>query len=377
MSMTTIDPRASSPTTCSLGSTRAPPTYDRENRFFDEDWDELRESGYLLAAVPTEFGGAGLGLDEVVNLQGRLAYHAPATAVAVNMHLYWTGVAADLLSAGDTSCDGCSRKRPPARCSPRSTAKRGNDMPVLVSSSTASPRRWRLDDHRPQDLRQPLAGVDLRRVPRDGHLRSGRSPKIVHGFVRTTRPASRSSRRGTRSACAPRRATTRVLTEAFVPDEDSCWSARPASPVPGRSRCRSSRGRCCGFATVYSGAARRAFDITVEKLPKRTSVALTRSMAHHPEVQHHVSEMRIALDAADALLHVNARDWTNGVAHADWPVRLVALRHFVINQAYDIVDRAMDLSGGSAVFKRNRLEQIFRDVRMGRFHPATPCWPTS
>ena len=38
--------------------------YDRENRFFDEDFDELRGSGYLLAAVPTEFGGAGLGLDE-------------------------------------------------------------------------------------------------------------------------------------------------------------------------------------------------------------------------------------------------------------------------------------------------------------------------
>ena len=25
--------------------------YDRENRFFDEDWAELRDSGYLLAAV--------------------------------------------------------------------------------------------------------------------------------------------------------------------------------------------------------------------------------------------------------------------------------------------------------------------------------------
>jgi len=78
-------------------------TYDRENRFFDEDWDELRQSGYLLAAVPTEFGGSGLGLDEVSKLQRRLAYHAPATAVAVNMHVYWTGVAADLLKAGDTS----------------------------------------------------------------------------------------------------------------------------------------------------------------------------------------------------------------------------------------------------------------------------------
>ena len=64
------------------------PVYDRENRFFTEDFEELRASGYLLAAVPTELGGSGLALDEVMRLQQRLAYHAPATAIAVNMHLY-------------------------------------------------------------------------------------------------------------------------------------------------------------------------------------------------------------------------------------------------------------------------------------------------
>ena len=36
--------------------------------------------------------------------------------------------------------------------------------------------------------------------------------------------------------------------------------------------------------------------------------------------------------------------------HADWPVRLVATRYFVINASVDIVDRALDLSGGGGVF---------------------------
>jgi uncharacterized small protein (DUF1192 family) len=35
--------------------------------------------------------------DEVARLQSRLAYYAAPTALAVNMHVYWTGVAADLL----------------------------------------------------------------------------------------------------------------------------------------------------------------------------------------------------------------------------------------------------------------------------------------
>ena len=118
------------------------------------------------------------------------------------------------------------------------------------------------------------------------------------------------------------------------------------------------------------GASKRALDMTLEQLPKRTSIALSHSMAHHPEVQHHVAEMRVGYDAAKALLERTCNDWASGVQHPDWPVRLVSTRHFVINQAVEIVDRALDLTGGGGAFKRNRMEQLFRDVRMGRFHPG-------
>jgi alkylation response protein AidB-like acyl-CoA dehydrogenase len=54
-------------------------------------------------AVPAELGGHGYTLAQVCSEQRRLAYHAPATALAVNMHVYWTGVAADLWRGGDSS----------------------------------------------------------------------------------------------------------------------------------------------------------------------------------------------------------------------------------------------------------------------------------
>jgi alkylation response protein AidB-like acyl-CoA dehydrogenase len=59
-------------------------SYDQENRFFDEDFEELRSAKYLLLPLPREFGGAGMKLAEVCREQRRLAYHAPATALAVN-----------------------------------------------------------------------------------------------------------------------------------------------------------------------------------------------------------------------------------------------------------------------------------------------------
>ena len=48
------------------------PIYDRENRFFTEDFEELRAAGYLTAAVPAELGGLGWSLAQVVSHQRRL-----------------------------------------------------------------------------------------------------------------------------------------------------------------------------------------------------------------------------------------------------------------------------------------------------------------
>src|SRR5437660_1412547 len=79
------------------------PTYDRDNTFFKEDFEDLVESGYTTACVPQEFGGSGLNLAEYAKLVTQLAYVAPATALALNMHIYWTGIAADLLKMGDPS----------------------------------------------------------------------------------------------------------------------------------------------------------------------------------------------------------------------------------------------------------------------------------
>src|SRR3954463_2782718 len=44
-------------------------TYDRENRFFTEDFEALRAAGYLNALVPREFGGLGLSLADLCREQ--------------------------------------------------------------------------------------------------------------------------------------------------------------------------------------------------------------------------------------------------------------------------------------------------------------------
>jgi alkylation response protein AidB-like acyl-CoA dehydrogenase len=345
------------------------PQYDRENTFFTEDFEELRAAGYLMATVPPELGGMGYGLDDYVQLQSQLAYVAPATALAVNMHCYWTGLAADLAKLGDQSMQPILERAAKGDVLAALHGEAGNDLPLLLSSSTAerTDGGWLISGHKIFGSLSPvwtLGGFHAM----DTSDPAG--PRIVHGFLpRGTKGLEIVETWDTLGMRATQSHDT-ILDKAFCPDELTVLVTPAGFAGAGMFQVGIFAWALLGFAAVYLGAARRAFDLTVARVPQRTSVAMSGSMAHHPEVQHHVAEMRISLDAASAMLTTTAADWTNGVEHADWPVRLVAARQFVINQAYDVVDRALDLSGGAGVFKRNRLEQIFRDVRMGRFHPG-------
>ena len=113
--------------------------YDRENRFFSEDFEELRQAGYLLMAVPEDLGGRGLSLAEVCREQRRLAYSAPATALAINMHIYWTGIAADLYRMGDPSLQWLLEEAVNGEVFAAAHAEAGSDLPLLLSTAEAAP----------------------------------------------------------------------------------------------------------------------------------------------------------------------------------------------------------------------------------------------
>src|SRR6516225_5336568 len=113
------------------------PAYDQENRFFTEDFEELRDAGYLKMAVPTELGGHGMSLADVCREQRRLAYRAPATALATNMHLYWTGMAADLRRMGDASLEWMLREAAAGEVFAAGHGEAGNDLPLFLSTAKA------------------------------------------------------------------------------------------------------------------------------------------------------------------------------------------------------------------------------------------------
>jgi alkylation response protein AidB-like acyl-CoA dehydrogenase len=346
------------------------PVYDRENRFFQEDFDELRESGYLTIAVPEEFGGGGLRLDEVAKLQRRLAYVAPATAVAVNMHIYWTGLVADMHRMGDTSLDWILREAGAGKIFAAGHGEAGNDLPLLMASATAdrADGGWEITGHKIFGSLSPVwdyLGLHAMDASDPEH------PQIVHAFLPRDTPGYHVEETWDVLGMRATASQDTILDHTFVADEHVALVCPAGFAGAGPFQVGIFAWGLLGFGAVYSGIAQRAYDIIIDAMPKRSSVALTRSMAYHPEVQHYVAEMRINLEQADAMLQRTASDWANGVDYGmDWPVKIVCAKYAIVNRAFEVVDRAMDLSGGSGIFKRSRLEQLFRDSRLGRIHPA-------
>lgn len=346
------------------------PRYDRDNQFFTEDFEELKKAGYLIMAVPKELGGKGMSLAEVARETRRLAYHAPATALATNMHVYWTGVAAELYRSGDHSLDWMLKEAAAGAVFAAGHAETGNDIPVLLSTSKAE----RVEGGYKFYGRKAFGSL----TPVWTHLglhaldaSDPKAPKVVHGFMRRDSTGYTIKETWDVMGMRATRSDDTVLEGVFVPDK---YVARVvAAGAAGLDLFVLSifAWALLGFGNVYYGLAQRALDITVESLKNKTSIALSRPMIYHAEMQHGVAEMVLELEAMGPHIEKVAQDWSNGVDYGPgMALKIVAAKYHAVEGAFRIVDRALDLSGGFGMFKKSELERLFRDARAGRFHPA-------
>jgi len=114
-------------------------------------------------------------------------------------------------------------------------------------------------------------------------------------------------------------------------------------------------------------------DRTVATVKTKKSIALTRPMAYHPEVQHAVAEMVIELETIEAVIERAARDWSDNSEPAragEFLMRVIAAKYRAVESAWKVVDLALELAGGFGIFRAVGLERLFRDARLGRLHPT-------
>jgi alkylation response protein AidB-like acyl-CoA dehydrogenase len=347
------------------------PVYDLENRFCQEDFDELKEAGYLKMVVPKEMGGHGMSMAEVMMETRRLANYAPATALAINMHTYWTGVASDVRKSGDDSLNWILEEAAAGEVFAAGHSESGNTVPVLLSTTTAEKvdggykftGRKGFGSLGPVWTRYGIHGIDTS---------DSDNPKIIHGFLPRDAEGYEIKDNWDVLGMRATRSDDTVLDGAFVPDHYIGRIVPAGAAGVDLFVLGIFAWALIGFANVYYALAGRVAELTFEQLKNKTGPGMLRTMAYHPEVQHGVADMVLALEGMGPQLDKVAQDWSDGVDYGPaWVIKIVSAKYNVVEAAWRAVDTAMDVSGGYGMFKKNEVERLYRDCRAGRFHPAS------
>ncbi|WP_394278634.1 acyl-CoA dehydrogenase family protein [Microbacterium sp.] len=344
---------------------------DADNVFPEEDLADLRAAGYLSILVPEALGGAGLSLAEASQLQQRLATAAPATALAVNMHLVWTGVAKVMADRGDDALRFVQEGAVSGEVFAFGISEAGNDLVLFGSDTDAAPRpdggyaftgTKIFTSLGPAWTQLGLHGLDAS---------DPEAPSLVFAFVpRSDAVLTRDDwdtlgMRGTQSR-------TTELHGAVAP-ADRVVRRLPVGPSPDPLVFGIFSVFEILLASVYTGIARRALDLAVDTARTRTSKKTGRTYAQDPDIRWRVADMALAYDALPVQIAALAGDVDILADHgAMWFPRLSAIKHRAVTMAKNVVDEAMLVAGGSSYFTRNELSRLYRDVLAGMFHPSDP-----
>lgn len=328
--------------------------YDRDNAFFTEDLAELRAAGYLTPR----------SLVETMRDQRLLAAHAPATALGVNMHLIWTGVARVLHERGDTSLDWVLADAAAGELFAFGISEQGNDL-VLWDSTTAAVT---------VEGGYTFTGTKIFTTLAPAWTRLGifgrQGDELVHGFLTRDTPGWHLIEDWDTLGMRATQGHTTVLDGAFVPTERIA-RILPAGPSADPFIFGIFSNFLVLIGAVYAGIADRALELAVEAVGKRTSRKTGLAYDQDPDFRWRIADAALALDALAPQLESIAADVDGLADHgADWFRLLTGVKHRATETARYVVDQAMRSAGGGGYRSSSELARLQRDVLAGIYHPS-------
>jgi alkylation response protein AidB-like acyl-CoA dehydrogenase len=341
--------------------------HDRDASHPVENYDRLREHGFLALTIGKEWGGGGASfLDHTIAYEA-LGAGCPSTALAFNMH---ASVVMPLLQSPEVSAE---------------TKRRIADLVVhqrkLIAGNFSEPVTTSLIGERP--LRTRARRVD------GGYSVTGRkmfaSMLEAADFVLVMAyPDEATSPSAGMILMLPRAAEGRRVdpnwdvlgmratrSDSLVLDE--CWLPESAAVFRSDDMRRFRHDNLNWFwgsyTPVYLGVAQAAFDELRRVMHSRKAEGYEQPLAYHPDVRRHVAEMSADLEAARLITYRSAWLSDKDGATAETTAALYRAKYAVGEAVSRITRTALTLGGAHGIFKTSRLEQLFRDGALGPLHP--------
>ena len=339
--------------------------HDRENTFVFENFARMEQAGYLRLAVPVELGGLGATMRQVCFAQAELARSCAATALAVNMHHYlvlsqvfrWrrgvAGAEATLRRVANEglvlmTSGGSDGIFPSARAVRENGGYRVSGRKVFCSQAPVA------------DVLTTMAAYD---DPSEGPVVLLISIPMSSSGVTILDNWDTLGMRATGS--------NDVLLEDVHVSEGQVVARRPWGNVDPVLRTAGIHF-ALPAASVYAGIAAATRDKAVRVIRGRRAPD-GRVAAEDQTTQRQVGLMDGKLRTLWWSLLGALSELGDDYGPDDRALAtvMIAKRH-VVTEAQAVVDLAMDAVGGSAYFRSSPLEQAYRDVRAGLFHPMSP-----
>jgi alkylation response protein AidB-like acyl-CoA dehydrogenase len=344
--------------------------HDRENSFPFEDFDDMKQSGYLGIPVPQELGGAGVSLYGLCRAQDELAQGAPATALGVNMHLFTVGLAAEMW-----------REDPDPRLEFFMRAVADGQMIVGASISEAetsgnnfrhaATRAERVDGGYKINGRKIFASISPAMTAYTTHALyedPERGPILVHFLVAREAPGLQIMDNWDAMGMRPTGSNDIVLEDVFVPDETVL--AERSAGVLDEFAINSHKWFNVTFAAVYTGVAAGAMNFAENYVSTRVRKPYDSPMSHFPALQYLTAEMEVLIETSRALYMKTALELGERPATSARDLARALTAKCVASQnAVAVVDKAMSATGGSGYLRSSPLERLYRDVRGAKVHP--------
>jgi alkylation response protein AidB-like acyl-CoA dehydrogenase len=342
--------------------------HDRDGSFPFENYDKMREAGYLGLSVPEELGGMGASLLEMCIAQERLAMGCPSTALAVTMHVSPIGQLSTLWQAGvrpeleDFLRDAAAGKVVYASMA----AEPGYS--ILTDSSTIATKvegGFKLNGRK---IFGTNNAVCTHFATMSRYEDPERGPLLMFSVVPRYEPGITFSNTWDTLGMRATQSNDFTLEDVFVADE-AVFHTLPVGHFDATLVKTVWGWSMPVFGSVYLGAALGAVEILRQ-------TTLKRGWQDRPEVQHVFAEIEVLAETARGVIRSHAEDYTSGRLYTDLSVqeamsKCILPKYVATNNAVAIMDKVMTLGGGMAYFRRAPIERIFRDVRAGPVHPYT------
>lgn len=337
--------------------------HDRDNTFPHENYADLRAAGLLRLTVPTELGGQGATLAEVLPVLERLATGDASTALAVTMHIsplgQWATVwrrtgnprLAELLrmAAEDKLIWASITGEPGLR----------NDMTDANTAAVKVDGGFRLTGRKTYATNTAVAthcSTTARWAEADG------GPRLILCRIALDAPGVTVEQTWDTMGMRGTQSNDLVYDNVFVADADVVHSL-PIGHLDARVFETVWSWAMPAFAAVYTGIAAGAVDWTIQQVKRKSD----------PLVIDAIAECEILIESSRALLYRHADEVTTrrifdlGVQQGI--ARCALVKYVASNNATRVLQRLVDVIGGASYTRRLPFERMWRDAQAGVFMP--------